>query len=154
MKNVYLTIHIDSKEECFDKINAISRLNIEDAFKLREIQLKEVGEYEIFRTKLVLEIIEENKVDLLIGNAIREKGQLTKIVESMNSDKSIIRKLFYDDGKRKKADLEKYKKDYALHSNWMDYSPEHVEHFYEQLETKLKLIFIEAKEHAIEVVAI
>ena len=154
MKKIYLTISIDSKDQDLDHLKGIKRLNLEDVYKLKKIQFKQVGDFERLRVKTIVEYIEETVDDLLIGKSIKGKGQITEILKSINLEKNKLEKLFYDNGKRKKAAIEKYKEDYSLHSNWLDYQPEYVEYTYNQFEKTVNEILLEAKENNIQVKAI
>lgn len=153
MSKIYLTINIDVNDACFEKKNKLEKWNIGDIIKLRKISLIP-GELDKLRGKLIAETIVEQAGDLLLGFAIREKGQLTKILERLKPKGLTISKIYYDGGERRAAKMEEYKKKYDLHSNWLDYSPEFVEHQFQIFEEKVLEIKEEAFKYNIEMEAV
>lgn len=152
LRKIYLTINIDVNDKCFDELKNIEKLNIGDIIKLR-ISITP-GELEQERGRIVAEKIIEKEGDLLIGFAIREKGQLENILQLIKAKELSISKIYYDKGKRREAELNEYKKKYALHSNWLDYSPEFVENQIQIFEGKVSEIKEEASRNNIGILAI
>lgn len=144
MRRIYLTINIDVTDSCFDKFTDCEKINIGDVIKENKKLLRPF-ELEKIRGKVVADAILENEKNLLIGFAIKSHEDLKTVLELAGGEKENIFKIYFDNGKRKKAAIEKYKKDYSLHSRWLDYSPEYVENSYIEFDKKIK----EIKKYAI-----
>jgi len=126
MRKIYLTINLNVNDECFDNLNDCSKKNIREIFNQKQVNQKSF-ELEKIRGKVVAQEIIENETNLLIGFAVKSRYDLETILELIRDKKIRISCIFFDDGERKRAAINKYKKDYSLHSRWLDYSPEFVE---------------------------
>jgi hypothetical protein len=153
MKRICLTIDINVNDKCFNDFFNYEKINIGDIVKQEEINLKPL-ELQRIRGKIVAKQIRKIKKDLLIGFAIRNQDDLKTVLELSGSQEEDVFKIYFDNGKRKKAAIEKYKRDYSLHSRWLDYSPEFVEHSYREFGEEVENIKIYATENMIELIAI
>jgi len=140
-------------DKYFDGFLNYEKINIGDIVKQEEINLKPF-ELEKIRGKIVAEQIRRVEKDLLIGFAIKSRKDLKTVLELSESKKDDVIKIYFDKGKRKKAAIEKYKKDYSLHSRWLDYSPEYVENSYREFDNIVEKIKAYAIENGIEITAI
>lgn len=128
-------------------------LNMRDVIKSKNLSHKP-GELENKRAKIVSETIAKYKSNILFGYAIRQEGQLTDVFNLIENDESVISKVLFDNGKRKDLEIEKYKKEYELHSRWLDYSPEFIQHQYENFEKVIKGIIREAEDLNVKTLAV
>lgn len=153
MKKIYLTINISVTDNCFDNLVNFKKLNFGELIKHKKLILQPF-ELEIIRGKIVAEAILGNEDDLLIGRAIQNSQDLKTIFEAIENRKECISKIFFDNGRSRKAAIEEYKKKYSLHARWLDYSPDYVEQAYIDFDKKIEEIKSYAIEKEVELVAI
>ncbi len=153
MKKICLTIDIDVNDECFDDFLNFEKINIGDIIMGEKISL-EPFELEEVRGKIVAKRIRKVEKNLLIGFAIKNRNDLKIVLELSERKKEYIFKVYFDNDKRKNATIEKYKKDYSLHSRWLDYSPEYVENSYKEFDNEVEKIKVYAIENKIEIISI
>ena len=111
-------------------------------------------ELEEVRGKIVAEKIHKVEKNLLVGFAIKNRNDLKTVLELSDIKKEDVFKIYFDNGKRKNAAIEKYKKDYSLHSRWLDYSPKYVENNYKEFDDEVEKIKVHAIENKIEIISI
>jgi len=153
LKKIYLTVEIDAHDEVFKEMTHLEKLNFGDLATQIEINL-DSSSLVIERVRLVAEYILKSKGDLLIGYAIQSKATLKQLLRKIEPDGFSISGIYFDNGKRRNGNLEKYKNTFALHFNWLDYSPEAIEHFHKEFENELLEIKVEAKLNKIEMISI
>lgn len=153
MKKICLTIDLNVNDKCFDDFLNYEKMDIGDIVKQEEINLK-AFELEEIRGEIVVEQIRKVEKNLLIGFAIKKRNDLKTVMELSNKEEEYVFKIYFDNGNRKNAAIEKYKKDYSLHSRWLDYSPEYVENSYRESDNEIEKIKVYAIENKIEITAI
>jgi len=153
LKTINLTINIDANDKYFDDLKNIEKLNIGDIIKRKGKSLLP-NELEQKRAKIIAETINDSKGDLLIGFAIREEGQIEEILKRININDLSITKIYFANSKRQVKEINEYKKNYNLHSNWMDFPTEFVENQYKIFEEKVTKIKTEAVKNGIKIVGI
>ena len=153
MRRIYLTININVNDKCFENLTDFEKINIGEIVKGKQMILKPF-ELEKIRAKLVVEVILENESNILIGSAIGNTQDLLTIFEILKEQEMSVSRIYFDNGTRSNAVIEKYKKDYALHSRWLDYTPEYVEQSYNEFNKEIEEIKNNAIENRIEIIAI
>ncbi|KGE84858.1 MAG: hypothetical protein NXI26_24750 [bacterium] len=147
MKKVFLTIDVNVNDKCFDDLLNFKKVNIIDI-----VNKEEINQLEKIRGKVIAEKISEIEKDILIGFAVKNKNDLKTVLELSGRDNFF--KIYYDDGKRRKEKIEKYKQEYSLHARWLDYSSEFVENSFRSFDEEVKRINIYAAKNKIETIAI
>jgi len=153
MKKICLTIDINVNDKCFDDFLNYKKINIGDLVMGEQINLKPF-ELEEVRGKIVAEQIRKVEKNLLFGFAIKNRNDLKTVLELSDRREEDVFKIYFDNGNRKKAAIEKYQKDYSLHSRWLYYSPEYVENSYKEFDEEVEKIRNYAIKNKIEITAI
>ena len=90
----------------------------------------------------------------MIGFAIRTVEELKKILADSGDETENIYKIYLGGEGRRKAEIDRYKRDYSKHSRWLDYSPEYIENSYLEFDEKIAEVIKYAIGNKIEVVSI
>mgnify|MGYP001797391998 FL=1 len=153
MKRIYLTIDINVNDKYFDGLSNFDKLNIKDIIEDKRLTL-DPFELENIRGEIVAERIRKNKENILIGFAIRTVEELKKILADSGDETENIYKIYLGGEGRRKAEIDRYKRDYSKHSRWLDYSPEYIENSYLEFDEKIAEVIKYAIGNKIEVVSI
>jgi hypothetical protein len=153
LRKLYLTINVNCEDDYFQRFGGLEKMNYGDIIRSKS-NFSDVGELSDKRVEIIAETVAEHENDLLLAFAIRKKGQLSHIIKLISNIDITISRIFYDNGFRKETELSKYRNNYKLHSNWMDYSPEYVENTYVEFDRIIEDIKIEAKDNNIDIEAI
>ena len=153
MKRIYLTIDINVNDKYFDGLSNFDKLNIKDIIEDKRLTL-DTFELENIRGEIVAERIRKNKENILIGFAIRTVEELKKILADSGDETENIYKIYLGGEGRRKAEIDRYKRDYSKHSRWLDYSPEYIENSYLEFDEKIAEVIKYAIGNKIEVVSI
>lgn len=152
-RQIYLSIDINANDKCFRNLINCDKLNIGEIIRQQGSRVNP-SELEKSRGKMVANRILNHPNDVFIGFAIRSQEDLETVMKSLKAKKLKITTIYVDNGKRREALIEKYRKDYALHSRWLDYSPAYMEQSYLDFDQQIENIRQYAIKNKIEVVAI
>ncbi len=153
MKRIYLTIDINVNDKYFDKFSNCDKLNIKDIIEAKELTLAPF-ELERIRGEIVAKRIRKSKEDILIGFAIKTVEELKTVLDESEGKTKNIYKIYLGSWERRKAEIDRFKRDYSKHSRWLDYSPEFIENSYLKFDEKIAEVLKYAIRNKVEVVSI
>lgn len=153
MKKICLTIDIDVNDKYFDDFIDYKKLNMGDIVSQAKAN-HESFDLEKVRGKIVAEQIQKSEKHLLIGFAIKNSNDLKTVLELSGENDCSVFTIYFDNGKRKQAAIEKYKQDHTTHSRWLDYPPDFVANNYNEFDKEVDRLKAFAIEQGIEVFGI
>ena len=145
MKKLLLTIDLDVNDPVFGEMTDISKINYDEIVDKSHPQFNTPEELLDLRIGLISNELKKNDNNLLIGFAINEKEHLNSLISSISNTNYIISEIFLDDGSRRLQRAKEYEEEYKLHSRWLGYSPEEIEHMNNEFYKKVDDLVSEAK---------